>query len=81
MKNTVDVRLTLPKAGPLRIDMFDNTGRLVKTLLNESFVTVGRKEFKFNLNDASGCLLPSGIYFFRLKTADKELLCKGLKIE
>jgi hypothetical protein len=59
------IRFAIPKASNVTIEVFDVTGRLVKTLANNELVTAGVKEISF---DASN--LSSGIYFYTMKTAE-----------
>ncbi len=56
------IRFAVPKSGNVSIEVFDISGRLVRTLANNEFVTPGVKEVSF---DASQ--LASGIYFYTLK--------------
>lgn len=54
----------IPKSGAVSLEIFDLLGRKVATLLNEQYQQAGRYNINFN---ASG--LASGIYIYRLKTA------------
>lgn len=55
---------------PLRLDIYDITGRLVETLVNDKLVR-GEYEVMWNANN-----VPSGIYFCRLVSGDKFLTRK-----
>ncbi len=59
------IRFAVPKASNVTIEVFDITGRLVRTLASNELVTAGVKEVSF---DASN--LSSGIYFYTMKTAE-----------
>jgi hypothetical protein len=57
---TTNIRYTLPEAGPVRLELFDITGRRV-ALLSDQVLPVGDHSFVF---DAS--MLSSGVYLYRL---------------
>jgi S-formylglutathione hydrolase FrmB len=57
------IEFELPAAQAVRLTMFDNLGREVKTLFSGS-IGAGRQQISV---DAAG--LPSGIYFYQLRTA------------
>ncbi|MCC6864631.1 MAG: T9SS type A sorting domain-containing protein [Ignavibacteria bacterium] len=59
------IRFSVPKSSIVTLEVFDVTGKLVKTLARNEAVTAGTKEVDFN---ASG--LASGIYFYTLKSGD-----------
>lgn len=59
------IRFAVPKSANVTIEVFDITGRLVRVLASNEFVTPGVKEVTFNASDLS-----SGIYFYTLKAAD-----------
>jgi hypothetical protein len=58
---TIPVRLD--RAGEARLDVFDLTGRRVRTL-HAGLLPAGPLEFRFDAGS-----LPSGIYLYRLQTA------------
>ena len=55
------IRFDLPRAGEVRLEVFDVTGRRVRTL-QEGMVKAGRHSVRLEAGD-----LPSGIYFARLQ--------------
>ena len=55
---------SLPKAGNVKLEVFDVTGRLVTTLADERF-EAGEHTLRFD-----GSALPSGVYFARVHTGD-----------
>jgi xylan 1,4-beta-xylosidase len=59
------LRFTLAESGPVTIRVFDIVGREVARILDDRFLTEGPHQFGF---DASG--LPSGVYIYRMETAD-----------
>ncbi len=58
---TTAISYTLPKATEVSLTIYDNTGRLVLTLLDQTTQDAG-----FHQLDFSGNGLPSGIYYCRL---------------
>jgi len=68
--STTTLRFTLPAAGRAALDVFDLLGRHVATLLDEP-LPAGEDAFPF---DASS--LPSGLYFARLRTLDRQVTFK-----
>ncbi|MEO8446194.1 MAG: T9SS type A sorting domain-containing protein, partial [bacterium] len=54
----------LPADGNVSLSLFDNSGRLVSTLVND-FRTAGYYTIDFNASNLS-----SGIYFYRIQTND-----------
>jgi 5-hydroxyisourate hydrolase-like protein (transthyretin family) len=54
----------LAEKGPVRIELFDLSGRLVSTLVN-SFQSRGRYSIVFNGRDARGRRVSTGVYFLR----------------
>ncbi len=59
------IRFSVPKSANITLEVYDVTGRLVSTLVKNEAVTAGLKEVEFNAVN-----LPSGVYFYSLKTAD-----------
>jgi len=65
---TLTYRSTQP--GPVAITIFDPSGRVVRTLVRESFVSAGYHDVKLDGAGDNGTRLASGVYFYRLQTAD-----------
>jgi hypothetical protein len=61
---TTTIKFAIPKAGFVKLAVYDMLGREVKTLVNES-LGAGNYEVKFNSANLS-----SGIYFYKLITGD-----------
>ncbi len=59
----------LEKAGQVDLQIYDASGRLVKTLLGE-MKSAGRHEEVWNGTDNLGNQVANGVYFYRLKAAD-----------
>jgi hypothetical protein len=56
----------LPQATATRLDVFDTSGRLVRTLVN-GLVGAGNHEATWDGADRSGQRVKSGVYFYRLR--------------
>jgi PKD repeat protein len=58
------------RPGTVKVEMFDVQGRLVRTILNSTFMAEGVHEMKIDGRGQSGEKLASGIYFVRGVTVD-----------
>jgi hypothetical protein len=58
----------MASAGQVTIQVFDVSGRLIRTLL-DARAELGRHQVAWDGKDASGSSVPSGIYFYRMKTS------------
>ena len=58
------IKFALPSSGNVKLEVYDITGRLVNTLVNE-VLRSGTYEFKFN-----GTNIPSGVYYYKLQAGD-----------
>ena len=64
------VAYEVPDAGPVRLQVFDLCGRLVRTLVDES-VPAGRHEVRWDGQDSDGRESPSAVYLSRLEARGK----------
>lgn len=66
--------LSFTLRAPGRVDarLFDASGRLVRTVAPGIFLPEGRHRLQIDGRDDRGGALPSGVYFYRLRTADGE---------
>ena len=72
---STEITYNLPRDGKVILELFDNQGKLVKTLVNMNMIS-GIKNY--TLSDAS---LPEGIFFVKLQFTDlKGTLIKSIKI-
>ncbi len=55
------IRFEVPKTANVTLQVYDITGRVVATLINNESVTAGNKEIEFNAAN-----IASGIYFYRI---------------
>jgi hypothetical protein len=62
------VTISVDEPGYLRVRVFDPSGRLVRTLVDESSVPAGEREVRFNGLDDAGRRLASGRYFLRAES-------------
>lgn len=58
--------LAIPRAGPVRLDVLDLQGRVVRRLI-DGVREAGRHAERWDAADARGRTLPAGIYFLRLE--------------
>ena len=63
------IRYELPRRAEVSLRIFDQRGRLVRTLLEEE-QGAGRKEVLWDGRAQNGARVASGIYFYRLKAGD-----------
>jgi flagellar hook assembly protein FlgD len=62
---TTTLRVGLPRASNVEIEVFDVAGRRVRDH-HTSTLAAGWREITFDARDASGVVLPSGVYFYRV---------------
>ena len=62
------------KAGPVRVRLYDTNGRLVRTLLDLSDAAAGYHDVRVDGHSESGEHLASGVYFYRIETADGDVV-------
>ncbi|HSG29748.1 MAG TPA: FlgD immunoglobulin-like domain containing protein, partial [Candidatus Krumholzibacterium sp.] len=63
------IRFDLPRAGQVRLDIYNVKGELVSTLLN-GYMGEGRREVRWTGTNGQGGRVASGIYFYRLVAGD-----------
>jgi len=72
------LRFALPAAGPVRLEVFDTAGRLVRTVLDAMFPP-GEHQAVWDGADEQGRSVESGVYFYRLRagsfTATRRVAC------
>ena len=71
------IRFALPKEEHVRLQIFDVTGALVKTLLNEA-VRAGNMEVTWDGTNQAGTKVTSGMYFYRLEAGSSFLATKKM---
>ena len=70
----MQVSYAVPRAGPVRLAVFDGSGRAVKSFTGNA--QPGRHELAWNCRDADGRSLAPGIYFLRLSSAGVQRTAK-----
>jgi len=58
------------RAGPIRAQVYDTQGRLVRTLLDVDHAEAGTRSVRFGVGDGAVPELGSGVYFFRVSTVE-----------
>ena len=67
----------LPEPGRVRLQIYDATGRLVRTLI-QAELPAGRFSAVWDMTDDSGRQVANGIYLYRLETANRTLTTKAV---
>ena len=64
------INFALAKPGPAMLQVFDVSGRLVKTLLQED-LPAGPQSVLWDGTTSAGQPVASGVYFYRLETSEQ----------
>lgn len=64
------IRYSLPKESSVRLEVFDASGRRVRTLVNERQPGPGHYEIVWDGIDAAGLRVSSGVYLYQLRAGD-----------
>jgi len=67
--NSTVIRYEVPAAAPVRVEIYDKTGRLVRTLI-DSQCEPGSYQLRWDGLHESGAKVPIGVYFSRLRTGN-----------
>ena len=59
------------RPGPVRVDLYDTSGRRVRRLLDESFVAPGLHHLPMDGRGEQGERLGSGIYFYLVQASER----------
>lgn len=79
--NRIEVGFSIPAASAVTIELFDVTGRKVNTLLSDPMHPAGTAYYIFDAVDENQSPLSNGVYYVKLSTADRNIVCKGLRLE
>jgi uncharacterized delta-60 repeat protein len=74
------IRYSIPRECNVSLSIYDISGKLVKTLINET-MNVGVYTLSWNGNDNDGRKVGQGVYFYILKTAGEEMQKKMLMLK
>jgi hypothetical protein len=69
---TATLQFATSKEGPVRVQVFDLNGRLVRRVLDEASAPAGGHEVAIDGRDGAGRPLGSGVYFYRIDTPEGE---------
>ena len=68
-----DLQFYLPVRAEVRLVVYDVTGRLVRSLLDEEVLAVGEHNITWDGTSQLGTPVASGIYFYRLRVGEVEV--------
>ncbi len=71
------IRFELPEDSEIKLDVFNTVGQKIRTLVDERRAP-GVYQVTWDGTDERGIRVSSGIYFYRLKTADKQTFTKSM---
>jgi len=74
------IAYAVPKAGPVKMDVYDLRGRHVHNLVDGD-QGAGRHQLTWNGTDARGRSVATGVYFVRLRSVDDERTLKVVMVE
>jgi hypothetical protein len=63
----VNIVFEMPKEGNVKLLIYDITGHLVSTLINNNTLDVGKHQIQWNAMTNNGTQVPTGIYLVRLE--------------
>ncbi len=72
----VSISFSLGLPCPVSVDLFDVSGRHVRSLGSGNLERAGQHDVSWDLRDEQGKRVPSGVYFWRVSTGDASLLQK-----
>ncbi|MCI0707468.1 MAG: N-acetylmuramoyl-L-alanine amidase, partial [Ignavibacteriae bacterium] len=72
---TTSIEFTLPEAGKVRLDILNLLGELVSTLVDENR-EAGTYQVTWNGTNTRGSVVPSGVYFYKLRHGSATLTRK-----
>jgi hypothetical protein len=70
---TATLQFTTTRAGPVRIALFDASGRQVRTLLDQPVVAPGLHSLNFDAQGEHGDRLGPGVYFYRVQAVERSV--------
>ncbi len=80
VNNDALIRFSLPKAKDVSLAIYNASGQLVKTFLDNP-MEAGMNSITWDTKDSDGKLVPGGIYFYKLKVGKEEKTNKVILIQ
>ena len=74
----LDVELSVPVSGKVVLELYDCSGRKVRTLIDDPMHPSGMRRFRFQTVDDYGAQLQNGVYFIRLTTQSGKISRKAI---
>jgi hypothetical protein len=74
------LRFSLSQPGPLRIEIFDVTGKIIRTLVDEPEVLPGQFEFPLDTRTDNGRMMGAGVYFYRVQARERTVIGRFLAV-
>jgi hypothetical protein len=65
------LRFTLSRSGPLKVEIFEVTGRVIRTLVDESLALPGQYEYALDDLSDRGRRVAPGVYYYLVQSAEK----------
>ncbi len=78
---TTNIAFALPKTSKVNLTVYDLTGKLVKTLYNNDSFNAGNHYVTWDASNNEGMRVPSGVYFYTLRTKNKVFTKKMLLLK
>jgi hypothetical protein len=72
LRGNTSIRYALPLRGHVRLEVFDISGKKVRTLVNR-IESAGKHSATWDGRDTSGNPVASGVYYYRLRMGGKTL--------
>jgi hypothetical protein len=72
---TTSIAFDLPESGVVNLKIYDTTGRLIATLIENQVQAAGRNQVVWNGRNSNGNTVGSGVYYYRIqyKSGNREL--------
>lgn len=80
MSDRGTLRFTLSQPGPLKVEIFDLTGRVIRTLVDEAMVVPGQFEYPLDDLTDAGRRIPPGVYFYLVQSQERRVTGRFLTI-
>jgi len=69
---SAQITFELPAPAPTRLEIYDAGGRLVRHMVPAGVSPAGRHAWQWDLRDQDGRMVPSGLFFCRLRVGEQE---------